>query len=87
MPEVQVTVGSRVGLHARPAALFVRAVASQPIPVTIAKGDGKPVPAASLLSVLGLAVLHGDAVTLQAEGEGAQELLAELADMLAQELD
>lgn len=87
MPKVQVTVGSRVGLHARPAALFVRAVASQPIPVMIAKGDGKPVPAGSLLSVLGLAVLHGEAVTLQAEGEGSQELLADLANMLAQELD
>lgn len=87
MAQVEVTVGSRVGLHARPAAVFVRAVAKQPIPVTIAKGNGNPVPASSLLSVLGLAVMHGDAVTLQAEGEGASKLLDELATMLAQELD
>ena len=87
MAQVQVRVGSRVGLHARPAALFVRAVARQPLPVTIAKGNGNPVSASSLLSVLGLAVLHGDAVTLRAEGDGAAKLLDELAAMLTEEVD
>ena len=35
------TIGSRVGLHARPAALFARAAADLPVDVTIALGDGR----------------------------------------------
>ncbi|HEY6709881.1 MAG TPA: HPr family phosphocarrier protein, partial [Actinomycetota bacterium] len=34
MPERRVNVGSKVGLHARPAAMFVQAAAKQPVKVT-----------------------------------------------------
>ena len=37
MSERIVTVGSKVGLHARPAALFVKAASAQPVAVRIAK--------------------------------------------------
>ena len=43
MPERRVTVGSKVGLHARPAALVAKAAAAPPVPITIRKTDGKPV--------------------------------------------
>jgi phosphocarrier protein len=36
----EVIVGSRIGLHARPAALFVKAASEQPVKITIRKGDG-----------------------------------------------
>ena len=35
MAERRVVIGSSVGLHARPAALFVQAAGRQPVPVTI----------------------------------------------------
>ena len=54
MPERRVNVGSKVGLHARPAAMFVQAAAKQPVKVTIAKAGGDPVDARSILSVLAL---------------------------------
>ena len=54
MPERRVAVGSKVGLHARPAAMFVQAAAKQPVKVTIAKVGGDPVDARSILSVLAL---------------------------------
>jgi phosphocarrier protein len=41
MPERRVTVGSKVGLHARPAALFVQAAARQPVKVVAADHDAK----------------------------------------------
>jgi phosphocarrier protein len=87
MPEREVKIGSRVGLHARPAKLFVEAATAAPVPVKISKGDGKPVDARSILGVLALGAKNGDAVRLQAEGEGADEILDSLVDLLQQDLD
>jgi phosphocarrier protein len=83
MPEKTVTVGSSVGLHARPAALFVQAAARQPVKVKIAKPDGDPVDARSILLVLGLDARGGEEVILSAEGEGAEQALEELATVVA----
>ena len=87
MSERQVRVGSRVGLHARPASLFAKAVANTGVPVQIAKEDQPPVNARSLLSLLSLGAKHDELVTLYAEGEGADAALDELASMLGRELD
>jgi len=87
MPERTAIIGSAVGLHARPAALFVQAAATQPVAVRIAKPGGQSVPARSILSVLALEAHGGDAVVLSAEGEGADAVLDELAALLATDLD
>ncbi|NUT92296.1 MAG: HPr family phosphocarrier protein, partial [Saccharothrix sp.] len=54
MPERRVTVASKVGLHARPAAVLAKAAAGQPVKVTIRKEDGQPVEAASVLGLMTL---------------------------------
>ena len=77
------TIGSRVGLHARPAALFARAAADLPVDVTIALGDGEPVDASSMLSVMTLGAAFGDSVTLRADGDGADAAVGSLAELLA----
>ena len=87
MPERRVVVGSKVGLHARPAAMFVQAAAKQPVKVTIAKVGGDPVDARSILSVLALDARGGDEVVLAAEGDGADQALDELAALVARDLD
>ena len=87
MPSRTVIVGSASGLHARPAALFVAAAGAQPVPVTIRTGDKKPVPARSMLSVLSLGAKFGTEVTIEAEGDGAEAALDELAALLARDLD
>ena len=87
MSERQVTIGSKVGLHARPASLFAKAVKSAGIPVKIAKDGRPPVNAASLLSLLTLGAEFGEEVTLSAEGDGADAALDELAAMLGSDLD
>ncbi|MGB3359859.1 MAG: HPr family phosphocarrier protein [Rhodococcus qingshengii] len=81
------TIGSRVGLHARPAALFARAAADLPVDVTIALGDGEPVDASSMLSLMTLGAAFGDSVTLRADGDGADAAVGSLAELLASELD
>jgi phosphocarrier protein len=87
MPEITVTVGSSVGLHARPASLFVQAAARQPVPVRIAKSGGDAVDARSILLVLGLDARGGDQVVLSAEGDGADDALRELAALVATDHD
>ena len=87
MPERRVVIGSKVGLHARPAAMFVQAAAKQPVKVTIAKSGGDPVDARSILSVLALDARGGDEVVPVAEGEGADQALDELAALVARDLD
>ena len=87
MSERQVTIGSKVGLHARPASLFAKAVKDSGVPVKIAKDGKPPVNAASLLSLLTLGAEFGDEVTLSAEGEGAETALDGLAEMLGRDLD
>lgn len=52
MPVRKAVVHAAIGLHARPAAVFVRAVTETGLPVTISK-DGRPgVDARSLLEVM-----------------------------------
>lgn len=87
MPSRTVTVASKVGLHARPAALFARASAEVGVPVTLTSAAGKKVNAASILGILSLGVEHGEEVTLEADGEGAEAALDQLAAMLAIDLD
>ena len=87
MPERRVVIGSKVGLHARPAAMFVQAAAKQPVKVTIAKSGGDPVDARSMLSVLALDARGGDEIVLVAEGDGADQALDELAALVARDLD
>ncbi|WP_405594247.1 HPr family phosphocarrier protein [Streptomyces sp. NBC_01410] len=87
MAQRVVSIGSRSGLHARPAATFVQAAAQAPVPVTIAVDGKPPVPAGSLLGVMTLGAGYGDQVTLTAEGDQAEAVLEELADLLSKELD
>jgi phosphocarrier protein HPr len=82
MPERQVTFASPVGLHARPAAAFVKAVAAAAIPVTLARAGGAPVDARSLLAVLSLGVQRGDQVVVSAQGPTAEDVLDRLAALL-----
>lgn len=83
MIERRVKVESAVGLHARPAALFVQAAARSPLGVTVAKSDGDPVNAKSILAVLSLDVRQGDEIVIMADGEGAEAVVAELVAVAA----
>lgn len=86
MAERTVTVASAHGLHARPASLFVQAVSASGVAVQVAKGD-KSINAASILGVISLGINHGDEVTLTAEGEGAEDVLDTLTEILTTDQD
>lgn len=87
MAERTVKIASSSGLHARPAAIFSKAAGEQKAKVTIEKAGGNPIDASSILMLMTLGAGHGDEVTLRAEGEGAEESVNALADLLETDLD
>lgn len=82
-----VVVWSRIGLHARPASIFVQAAGATGHRVIITKANGDDADAASILSVLALAVAHGESLTLEVEGDNAEAVADELAGLLVSDLD
>lgn len=82
-----VTIASSVGLHARPAALFVEAASATGLDVEIGRPGEELVDATSILGVMALGAKHGEEVVLSAEGDGADEALDELVALLSRDLD
>lgn len=87
MPERTVTVGSSVGLHARPASLFSQAAGKTGAKVTLTSAKGQSVNAASILGVLSLGIGHGEEVVIATEGDNADAALEELSALLSSDLD
>jgi phosphocarrier protein len=84
MPAKTVTVGSAIGLHARPAAIIAEAVVSAGVPVTLAMDGGEPVDAGSALMIMTLGAEKGAQVTVDSDDEAALRTVAELVE---QDLD
>lgn len=81
LPSHKAVVTASVGLHARPAADFVRAVMDTGLPVVIAKDGSPAVDARSLLQVMAADFQHGCEVELTVsekdlDGPGSAEKAA-----------
>lgn len=84
MPSKTVTVGSAIGLHARPAAIIAEAVVNAGVPVTLSVDGGEPVDAGSALMIMTLGAAKGAQVTVDSEDADA---LATVAGLVEQDLD
>lgn len=80
MPSRTVTVGSSIGLHARPAATIAAAAAEQSAPVTLALEGGEPIDAGSALLIMTLGAGPGSSVVVASEDAGALEAVAALVE-------
>ena len=74
-------IGSKSGLHARPASLFVQQAKGFQSQVTLAKNE-KKVNGKSILSVLTLGAEQGDQVVLETQGDDAETALNTLTKFL-----
>jgi phosphocarrier protein HPr len=84
MTTISTTVGSSVGLHARPAALIAEAAAALASSVTLAVPGGQPVVASSALMIMTLGAGYGDTVEVAGDDEDDVRLIA---DLVARDLD
>ncbi len=84
MPALSLIVNHPAGLHARPAAEFVKTAVSFPCAITVRNvtDDKPPVNAKSILSVLTLGVNQGYEIEVTAEGERAEEALTAIAELV-----
>lgn len=84
---IEIEVHNPSGLHARPAAVFVRAASAIPADVRVANvtTGSAEVSAKSILAVLGLGVSSGHRIRLRVEGEGEDETgaLGALVELVA----
>ena len=84
MASKTVTVGSTVGLHARPATLIADAAAEYDEEILIELVDGddddEPADAASSLMIMALGAEHGDEVTVTSDDADAVEKIAALIE-------
>lgn len=78
MPSTTVTVGSAVGLHARPAGLIATAVVESGQEVTLALAGGEPVDAGSALMIMTLGAEKGTEVVVSSDDQGTVEAIAKL---------
>jgi phosphocarrier protein len=83
MPSQVVVIGSKVGLHARPASLLIKAAAAAGVPVTIGRVGENAVNAASMLSVLALGGKCGESVEITVgDGPNSDSVLADLVNIV-----
>ena len=80
-------VGSRIGLHGRPAAIVVKTAQAQKVTIRISVPEKPAVDARSIIGVLALGAHGGDTVTIEADGDGADAALDAMAAILAKDLD
>ncbi|WP_323794007.1 HPr family phosphocarrier protein [Nocardioides sp.] len=84
MPTTTVTVGSTVGLHARPAAIISEAASELDSEVFIGMPGAEPVDAGSSLMIMTLGAGHGDSVEISGDNEAD---VATIAELVAKDLD
>lgn len=84
MTTARLVVRNPSGLHARPAALFVRTCGqfSSKITVSNTATDKGPVDGKSILSVLTLGVSSGTEIEVSAEGDDADAAIAAIRDAI-----
>jgi phosphocarrier protein HPr len=82
MAERETTVGPEEGLHARPAAQFVKTAKSFSSDIVVIKGE-KEANAKSSLKIMTLGAKKGDSIIIRAEGDDAEEAVDVLAELIS----
>ena len=84
----EVLITHPTGLHARPAVKLTKLAKSFPAEIRLRRvPDGDWVDAKSVVKVMGLKFRTGTVIELEAEGEGADAAVAELAALVRRNFD
>lgn len=76
-----VRIDNKRGLHARASAKFVTLASQLPVSVEVAK-DGNKVCGTSIMGLMMLGAARGDTIEISASGEGAQDAVARLSQLV-----
>ncbi len=79
--QVSATIANKLGLHARPAMVFVDLACSFACDVKVAKGDTE-VDGKSIMQMMMLAAGKGSVLTITTEGEDAEKAAGALKSLI-----
>jgi phosphocarrier protein HPr len=82
----RLVISNRLGVHARPAAMFVRAANGFHCDIFVEK-DGETVNGKSIMGLMMLAAGPGSKLDVRAQGRDAAEALAELEALVNRKFD
>jgi len=82
----EVTILNKLGLHARPAAMFVRTANKHRAEIWVEKG-GEQVNGKSIMGLMMLAAGQGTTLTISAEGADAELAIQELELLIQKRFD
>ena len=76
-----VSIDNKRGLHARASAKFVNLASQLPAAVEVAK-DGQAVCGTSIMGLMMLGAAKGDSIEIRVQGDGAEQALAQLVELV-----
>ncbi|MEM1058799.1 MAG: HPr family phosphocarrier protein [Verrucomicrobiota bacterium] len=82
----EVTIGNKLGLHARPAAMFVRIANRFSSDIWVEK-DGEEINGKSIMGLMLLAAGCGSKLKITAEGGDAEDAIKEIEALIARKFD
>src|SRR4051795_11050509 len=81
--EKEITIINRLGLHARPAAAFVRIASRYRSEVWVEK-EGEKINGKSIMGLMMLAAGEGSKLSISCEGPDADKMMEELEELIQQ---
>ena len=82
MREITVTVKFDSGLHARPVVQLIKTVSQFQAKIALTK-EGNSVPADSITAILSACIIHGDEITVTAEGPDEVEAIEAMREFFS----
>ena len=79
--EKELTIINRLGLHARPAAMFVRVASRYRCDILVAK-EGEEISGKSIMGLMMLAAGQGSKLRIRAEGPDAAEAIRDIEELI-----
>ncbi|ADQ13647.1 HPr family phosphocarrier protein [Halanaerobium hydrogeniformans] len=83
--EKDVKIKNKTGMHAKPAADFVKKVNKYSSKISVIF-EGKEVNAKDVMAVMGLGVAKGNQITIKAEGDNAKTAVEEIIDFVKNDM-
>lgn len=81
MAQRELTIQNKLGIHARPAAQFVKTASKFSSEIRVEK-DGEEVDGKSIMGLMMLAAGNGSVIVVAAEGEDEHDALEALTDLI-----
>jgi len=86
MPRTDLTILNKLGIHARPAAQFVKTANRFQSEIRVEK-DGEEVDGKSIMGLMMLAAGHGSVIVVTADGEDAEAALSAITDLISRKFE